>query len=233
MTGLGWSFVAVASQVLERDEREAVLGDLAEAGESAWHGLLDVLGLVIRRQAVLWKNWRPWVSAFGLALPFSFLLMGFSLFVSWSYQHFVAPKVPVDGLTMGAEFLLLISQILLLIAWSWTGGFVVGSVSRRTLWVSIASSCFPCLFCLARFRETSLPRLCLLLFLVPAIWGVHKGLRITRIKLRSALVLAVAVAILMIPMWSGGLWTLNWVLIWPAWYMVATARKTGRETGRS
>src|SRR5258705_11397461 len=117
MTGVGWSFVAVASQVLERDEREAVLGDLVEAGESAWRGLLDVLGLVIRRQAVLWKNWRPWLAAFGLALPFSFLLMGFSLSVSWSYQYFVDPKVPAKGLTMGAGFLLLISHIFLLIAW--------------------------------------------------------------------------------------------------------------------
>jgi hypothetical protein len=32
-----------------------VLGDLVEADESAWYGLLDVLGLVIRRQVELWK----------------------------------------------------------------------------------------------------------------------------------------------------------------------------------
>jgi hypothetical protein len=233
MTGVGWSLVEVASQLLERDEREAVLGDLVEAGKNASQGLLDVLGLVIRRQTILWKSWRPWLAAFGLALPFSFLLMGFSLSVSWSYQHFVDSKIPAKGLTLGAGFLLLISHVFLLIAWSWTGGFVVGSLSRRTLWVSIASSCFPCLFCLARFRESSLPRLCLLLFLVPAMWGVHQGLRMTRIKLRSAIVLVVTVTMLTIPLGSGGLWTLNWVLIWPAWYMVATARNTGRETGRS
>jgi hypothetical protein len=232
MMSIDWSLVEVAGQLLEHDERESVLGDLVEADESAWQGLIDVLGLVIRRQTIFWKSWRPWLAAFGLALPFSFLLMGFSLSVIWSYQHLVESKIP-NGLTMGAGFLLLISHVFLLIAWSWTGGFVVGSLSRKTLWVSIASSCFPCFFCLARFRESSLPRLCLLLFLVPAIWGVHQGLRMTHIKLRSALVLAVAVAILIIPMWSGGLWTLNWVLIWPAWYMVATARKTGRETRRS
>src|SRR6266851_1778965 len=168
MTGIGWSLVEVAGQLLEREERESVLGDLVEAGESAWQGLLDVLGLVVRRQTIHWKSWRPWLAAFGLALPFSFLLMGFSLSVSRSYQNFVDSKILANGLTIGAGFLLLISHIFLLIAWSWTGGFFVGSVSRRTLWVSIASSCFPCLFCLARFRESSLPRLCLLLFLVPA-----------------------------------------------------------------
>jgi hypothetical protein len=55
MRRIDWSLVEVASQPLERDEREAVLGDLLEADESAWHGLLDVLGLVIRRQVELWK----------------------------------------------------------------------------------------------------------------------------------------------------------------------------------
>lgn len=229
MMSIDWSLMEVAAQLLERDEREWVLGDLVEADESAWQGLVDVLGLVIRRQTILWKTWRPWLAAFVLALPFSFLLMGFSLSMSWSYLHFVDSKIPTNGLTMGAGFLLLISHVVLLIAWSWTGGFVVGSVSRRTLWVSFASSCFPCLFCLARFRESSLSRLCLLLFLVPATLGVCQGLRTTRIKLRSAIVLAVTVTMLMIPLWSGGWRTLNWVLIWPAWYMVVTARKTGRN----
>jgi hypothetical protein len=37
---------------------------------------------------------------------------------------------------------------------------------------------------------------------------------------------------LMISTWNGSAaWFLNWALIWPAWYMVATARRLGRETG--
>jgi hypothetical protein len=39
MTSTGWSFVEAAARLLARDEREAVLGDLAEADESAWQGL--------------------------------------------------------------------------------------------------------------------------------------------------------------------------------------------------
>ena len=58
---IGWSMVDAASQLLERDEREAVQGDLVEAGVSACNGLLEILGLVVRRQALLWKNWRPWI----------------------------------------------------------------------------------------------------------------------------------------------------------------------------
>ena len=222
MIRIHWSLVEVAANLLERDEREAVLGDLLEAGGSAWQGLLDVAGLIIRRQTIYWKSWRPWLAAFGLALPSSFLLMGFSLSVSWSCLRFVNSS--------GAGLVLLMSHIFLLVAWSWTGGFVVSSVSRRTLWASLVASCLPCLFCLARFRESSLPRLCLILFLAPAIWGVYQGLQITRIRLRSAIVLAVAVTLLTIPIWSGGVGVLNWGLIWPAWYMVVTAGVASKET---
>src|ERR1035438_3356600 len=125
------SLVEVAAQLLAPYEREAVLGDLAEAGESAWRSSLGILGLVFRRQAALWKSWQPWLAAFGLALPASFLLMGFSLSVSSAYQHFIDSRT---------GFWLLISHAFLLISWSATGGFVVGPLSRRTLWVSIAAT---------------------------------------------------------------------------------------------
>jgi hypothetical protein len=223
MTRAAWSLVETAAQLLERDEREVVLGDLLEAGESAWRGLTGVAGLVVRRQAGLWRSWRPWVAAFGLALPGSLLLMGSSLSVSWKVQRLMG----TSGVIEDAGFLAILCNALLLIGWAWTSGFVVGSLSQRTVWVSFAACCSPCLFCLARFRETSLSRVCLLLFLVPAIWGVWQGLRSTRIKLGFAVVLAVAITALMIPTWHGRwAWIFNWVLIWPAWYIVATAQRT-------
>ena len=60
MTRIAWPFVELASKLLEPDEREAVLGDLLEAKESAGQALLDIFGLVLRRQALLWKNPQPW-----------------------------------------------------------------------------------------------------------------------------------------------------------------------------
>jgi hypothetical protein len=34
----------------------------------------------------------------------------------------------------------------------------------------------------------------------------------------------------MILPWNGrSLWTLNWSVLWPAWYIVATARGNGRR----
>lgn len=233
-TKIGWWLVDTTSQLLEGEEREAVRGDLEEAGEGPWQGLLEVLGLVIRREAALWKNWRPWLAAFGLALPSSFLLMGFSLSVSRAYQEFIGPTIlKTTGLTVGPGFSLLLCNVFLLAGWSWTGGFVVGSVSRRTVWVSAALSFAPCVFCLERFRVESLSRFCLLLFLLPAIWGVRRGLRIAQIKLSSAIVLAMAVTALTIPTWSSkGPWIPNWALSWPAWYLVATARRPNWLLGR-
>jgi len=225
MTSAGWSFVAVAAQLLESREREVVLGDLMETRESAWRGFLDVLGLAVRRQLLLWKSWRPWLASFGLAFPGSLLLMGFSISVSQTYQKLVSSTVfNATGLTLGPGFTLLLCNVLLLVAWSWTGGFVIGSVSRRTVRVSAVLSFVPCVFCLARFRVESLSRFCLLLFMLPAIWGVHRGLQIARIKLSSALILAAAITVLTIPTWSrSGSWLPNWALSWPAWYLVVMA----------
>jgi hypothetical protein len=224
----GSQLVDLVSRLLRPEEREVVQGDLLEGGESAWQSLLAVVGLVIRREAALWRNWRPWLAAFGLALPSSFLLMGFSLSVSRAYQQLVGgPILHATGVTVGPGFALFLCNVLLLAAWSWTGGFVVGSVSRRTVWVSAALSFAPCLFCLERFRVESLSRLCLVLFLPVALWGAHRGLQVARIKRRSAIALAIAVTALTIPTWtSSGAWIPNWALSWPAWFLVATARRT-------
>jgi hypothetical protein len=220
--------VDLVSRLLPPEEREVVQGDLLEGGESAFQSLLAVLGLIIRREAMLWRNWRPWLAAFGLALPSSFLLMGFSLAVSRAYQQLASgPILHATGINVRPGFALFLCNVLLLAAWSWTGGFVVGSVSRRTVWVSAALSFVPCLFCLERFRIECLSRLCLLLFLPVALWGARKGLQMARIKRSSAVALAIAVTALTIPTWtSSGAWIPNWALSWPAWFLVATARRT-------
>jgi hypothetical protein len=235
MTDIHWPWVEVAARLLERGEREAVLGDLLETGEGAWGGLLDILGLVIRRQLLHWKNWRPWLAAFGLALPGSLLLMGISVSFSSTYERLIDHTILIGSPQAIDEGLLqLLCCGLLLMGCSWSCGFVIGWMSRRTLWVSITSSCVACLFCLVRFREPSLSRLCLFLFLLPAMWGVRQALRLIRINLALAIFLASAITTLMIlPSHSRGLWTLNWLIIWPAWYIVASARGDGRKVGRS
>jgi hypothetical protein len=224
----GGMLVDSLAQLLERDEREAVLGDMAETGESTRQAVWNVCGLLLRRQGAYWNGWRPWIAAFGIALPFSFPLMGFSVSLSLMSLQVLDPatrQMTNSGVS------LLLGKFLLLAAWSWTGGFVMGSVSRRTLWVSALLSLLPCCFCLARFRIEDLSRFCLLLFLLPAIQGVHQGLRMTRLTLRSAMLLASATILLTVLLWiRTGPSILSLALSWPAWYLVATA-STKRQTG--
>jgi hypothetical protein len=118
-------------------------------------------------------------------------------------------------------------HIVLLTTWAWTGGFVVGSVSRRTLWVSVLAALAPCVFCLTRFHEVALSRFCLLLFVPPALLGLRQASRLVRIKPGTAVALAALVTVLMA--WAGAaraLWVLNWALVLPAWYIVMLARRS-------
>jgi hypothetical protein len=225
MKNVARSLTDVTALLLEHDERDAVLGDLTEAGTSAWRSLLEVSGLVARRQLAFWYSWRPWLAAFGVSLPGSLLLMGASLAVSCTYQRLTGANVFGVCAPTGHEgTLLLLCHILLLFTWAWTGGFVVGSVSRRTLWVSVALCLSPCIFCLSRFHHSSVSALCLLLFLPPAILGVRYGLRMTRIRPGMAVALATVATVLMICAWGNqALSTLNWALIVPAWYIAAAA----------
>jgi hypothetical protein len=233
MNGIAWQLVRLVSKLLDRDERDAVLGDLLETNESAWRGFLDVFGLVFRRQAGLWKDPRPWLAGFVVALPGSYLLMIVSVSVSCTYQRLVYHKVYGAHWPTGHEgFPLLLCHIFLLIAWSWSGGYMVGSVSRRTFWVSAALSAFASVFCLGKYPSESLSMDCLFLFLLPAVFGVRQGLRNARISLRAASLLALTMTVLMISAWSNkALWILNWALILPPWYLVATAWRSEGRTG--
>lgn len=235
MTGVPWRLVEVLARLLMPHEQEAVLGDLLESGGGGWRSLLDVFGLVMRRQLSHWRNWQPWLAVFGLTLPSSLVLMGTSVSVSSMSERLIDQRVLLGSLHEIHEgFLRALCSSLLLIACSWVCGFAVGSISRRTLWVSIAACCFPCLSCLATFREPSLSPFCLFLFLPPAIWGVLAALRLTRLNLLLAVFLAITVTTLIILLSNGrGLWTVNWSLLWPAWYIVATAQRTGGQVVQS
>jgi len=193
--------------------------------------VFQVLDLGVRRHAALWLQWRPWLTGPGLALPGSFLLMGVSLSVSQVCLQLVGSGTPQPGATTSGSLTSLLTQICLLLGWSWTGGFVVGCLSRRTLWASIVLCFWPCLLCLSRFHLESLSRMCLLWFLIPAGLGVHQGLRRSGIRLPAALAMATALTLAMLLTWHGAAqrwwtppsWLVNGVMSWPAWYLVARA----------
>lgn len=223
MNASGWRLLDLGTKLLDPEEREVVLGDLVETDETAWRGLLDVFGLVLRRQAGLWRDRRPWVAGFAVAFPSSYLLMTASFSVACTYQRLVNHRVFVGHWPTGHEgFPLLLCHVLLLTGWSWTAGYMVGSLSRRTLWASVVLAVVPSLLlCMCGFW------LCCFLFLPPAIVGVRRGTLGSRISLRAASVLTVTMTVLMISAWSNdALWAANWALLGPALHLVLSVRRS-------
>jgi len=85
--------IELVARALASDERDAVLGDLAECGDPPIQAFFGVLGLVIRRHAALWMHWRPWL-ALGLAIlagitfgAWSSHLASLSAIYSWLYAN--------------------------------------------------------------------------------------------------------------------------------------------------
>jgi len=224
MTGVGWRCVEAVSCLLGEREREVVLGDLAEADESAWRGLADVVGLAIRRLAEPWKSWRPWAAGFGLAWPGSLFLMGLSLSVSHRIRGRMDAAFSAGASSTAQGLPIFLLHLILLIAWAWTAGVVLGSVSRRTLWVSVFLCCLPCTYCMAEFPSGVLEGLSLFIFLLPAFWGVRLGLRGLLVRRDLAVILAAGLTVAALSAWrSGASLFYSASMVWPGWYLAASA----------
>jgi hypothetical protein len=214
---VGWRCVEAAAGLLAPLEREVILGDLAEKDRGTWRELGDVLGLAARRQLAQWRTWRPWAASVGLTLPASLFLMGCSVAAS-------AAIADLFGETVSEHLLWLsLSRLFLVVCWAWMAGFVVGSVSRDTLWASTLACFAPCLHCLSLWPGHGLSAVRLLIFLIPGLWGVWRGRRNSQLGPGWAVFLA-AVAMLTPVMWSRGGWVYGCWLLWPGLYLTATAR---------
>jgi hypothetical protein len=162
----------------------------------------------------LWRAWQPWVAS-SVAFTGSLFLLSVSF-----------------GLSMDSRFLLhgergygsVLCEALLMLSWAWTSGFVVGSLSGKTQWVSGILCAVPCISCVLRFQDTSLSRLCVLMFLLPGVAGAVQGMRRARLSHRTALTLAIAMTALML-VWDG-MYMRNWVFFLPTWWLVAHAERS-------
>jgi len=232
MTNPGWRLVEVLALQLVPAEREVALGDLIEARTTAWQGVREIFGLVLRRRLQPWRNWRPWLAAPGLAFPCSLVLLGFSFAISTELRAcFFSGGSMSQSPVSPAESILFLCQVVVLLVCSWAAGFTVESLSRKTL-VASAVCCFlPCLFCLLRFHHESLLRLCLLLFLLPGVAGVCFSRCGRAISRHWAIVLALAGTISMAVLAAhGNFWALNWELTGPAWYLAFRSVRSSRTT---
>jgi hypothetical protein len=226
MTSTLWPLVELAARPLERDEREAVLGDSLEAGDTVRKALAGVLGLVARRQLLRWRSWRPWFATFLLALPAGYLLVIVSISVACTSERLMGIKIGHWAPTGHENFWMLLCHIFLLITWSWTSGFAVGSLSPRTLCSTIAVSCVNFLPYGMHLRNEPISPYYSFLFVAPAIWGILRGKRTRHLSLWIALLLATTMTALTTAAWiDNSLWILNWLLLAPAWYLVAIAAR--------
>jgi hypothetical protein len=143
MNGYCWCLVDILSRTLEPGEREAVLGDLAESGETGSQALGEVLGLVARRQADSWKDWRPWLTLGGFIIPLGMLLSIASRFAAdqdapyfWLYANnwdWALLKDAGFWHQFAESAMFVAASCLTLVCWSWTAGFVLGSQARSVL----------------------------------------------------------------------------------------------------
>jgi hypothetical protein len=147
VTRRGWWAVDLVCRLLERDERAAVCGDLVEARASSGRALIEVGGLVFRRQAALWLGWRPWIALFTIVVPLGFLLSIASRWFAetifahlWLYvrlgelSYLAVPGWRRDVIAMTMTFLVSCAA---LAAWSWTLGFALARLSRGA-WFTLA-----------------------------------------------------------------------------------------------
>jgi hypothetical protein len=224
-----------------------VRGDLAESGQSVARAIRDVSDLVVRRQIGLWTMWQPWLALLGIAclagLPLSRIAfrlnvdLGQQLMAYYTYGvHFGTLLTPQQDMA----WLLCLAIALLL--WSWTCGFVLGSLSGRAVWLTWSVFYLMVLdSALVRFilsgnmilRDPQPLRLLMaatlplnpatFLFSLSALWGAFMGVRRRVLPLRAAYVLASAITIftILVTWMSGWYETAHEVWSSGAWHGVS------------
>ena len=248
-----WRLIDALSRTLDEDEREAVLGDFEESGETGGQ-VRDLFGLVARRQMALWKDWRPWLALGSLAIPLGLLLArtvrqvsNGSAVYSWMYVNNWTIRYlenPGFRLELFEDFLSFLLEYATLIFWSWTVGFVLGSLSRRAVWINGAAFCAllfgelvavhphgyganAAAFAVGFYRLVLPVILRIALVLIPALFGMAQGARLIALSLgRTALWLAVLLALTAwkpLPIHLGPRMMSLIALAWPVAYMIATA----------
>jgi hypothetical protein len=134
--------VRLAARMLDPDEREIVLGDIAESRTPTGRAACDILGLAIRRQVNAWGDWQPWFALVYLAIPLGLLLGIVSRFwaddaaqtihltvINWNGPLFRNPggREYVVELTTRA-----VLHCAALVVWSYACGRALVVLSRRT-----------------------------------------------------------------------------------------------------
>lgn len=224
MNRLGLWLAEKLALALDSQERDALQGDHAELGVTGALAVRDVLSLVIRRQLQFWKDWRPWLALFAVIIPLGVLISLASNYVAVSSSVplfiYVSNWTPVFLESPGSRSDMLRyavavgNQYLVLICWSWAVGFLLGSLSRRTIpsngLLFCLATCFVSLLLGGGYLGAVYPQLLLgVLVLLPSIWGMSQSTRLAsapRFLRNLSLAFAfVTVAVMALRNWGLGL----------------------------
>lgn len=215
MTRLSWWLVDVVSHLLDEHEREVVHGDLTECGCHPGRALREVLGLVVRRHAASWLDWRPWFAMVTIVIPIGFVLSHTSRYwgvrtamdvmnywTLWDFTYLTYPGWRHDLIDVVVIRGL---ECLALVGWAWTTGFVLSRLSPRTAWTTMTLFCVVLIVgtlgsvtnAQVRSMQTLqghvvwlvVPRLLrTFLVMLPAFWGAQRGRRIAPLSLVQAVI---------------------------------------------
>ena len=227
-----WSLIETICRLLEPEERQAVLGDLAESGETGIRALGAVAGLVVRRQLGLWKSWRPWVASLGL-LP---VLLTFSCVTPSIVQ--IIQRYPWKNTPMSQQAIILMfcAAALLTVVLSWTVGFVASSMARRATLSAATVLAMGAVWAICQRQAVHTTPgilftglLQLALHLAPFAHGLRCGARSGHLTPRRSLALAGAAFLLLAiltPFYGRPPQDLLMLAVfsWPILYLVAMAR---------
>ena len=204
MTPRGWWAVDILCGLLDRDERTAVCGDLVEAQTPTARALIEVGGLVLRRQAALWLGWRPWFALVTIVVPLGFLLSLSSrwfagiaahlwLYVrlgEWSYLTIPGWRRDVIEAVSTA-----LAGFAALALWSWSTGFVLARLSRRAWWTLGLVLALAIVFTIGPLTNargfTLTPTVRVLLVLLPMWSGLRRGITGKALGALGALAIAI------------------------------------------
>jgi hypothetical protein len=205
VTPRGWWVVDLVCGLLDRDERAAVCGDLIEAHVSTGRALIEVGGLVVRRQAALWLGWQPWLALFTVVAPLGVLLSLSSRWFAgiaahlWLYvrlgewSYLTIPGWRRDVIEAATTALAGFAALAL---WSWSAGFVLARLSRKAWWTLGLVLALVIVLTIGRVTNargfTLTPTVRLLLVLLPMWSGLRRGVNGTALGAVRALAIAVA-----------------------------------------
>ncbi|MEG9431201.1 hypothetical protein [Terriglobus sp. ADX1] len=133
---LGW-----LASFLNENDRETVLGDMAEEGAGYRASAMAVCGLVLRKEVERWRSISPWLVLVLLLLPCVFLMVVVTNAVTdvnaiylWMLVNNADPDLLRQaGYWSNVKTCMpqLLLSVLALVGWSWCSGFVIGAACWR------------------------------------------------------------------------------------------------------